>query len=144
MTKRSFFVIGSVGLLMVLVAGTVTALYAFREPPWDPAYFTPSCQVEYATLEQAFAHYVDALQADEPSLYNRSWGTRRESPQRSFPFTRVPTRPLWSGMSAAITVSSGLRTVGRSVFIELAGAGSSKRRACVSVFWSCLSDEQGA
>lgn len=90
MTKRSFFVIGSVGLLMVLVAGTVTALYAFREPPWDPAYFTPSCQVEYATLEQAFAHYVDALQADEPSLYNKVLGYETGISGEEFPLHSGP------------------------------------------------------
>lgn len=143
MTKRSFFVIGSVGLLVVLVAGTVTVLHAFGDPPWNPAYFTASCQVEYATLEQAFAHYVDALQADEPSLYNKVLGYETGISAEEFPLYPGPSPPLWSGMSVAITVSSGPRSVGRSILVELAGAGSSNRRACVSVFWSCLSHERG-
>jgi len=90
MTKRSFFVIGSMGLLVVLVAGTVTALYAFRDPPWNPAYFTPSCQIEYATLEQAFAHYVAALQADEPSLYNKVLGYGTGISAEEFPLYSGP------------------------------------------------------
>lgn len=91
MTKRSFFVIGSVGLLVVLVAGTVTVLHAFGDPPWNPAYFTPSAQVEYATLEQAFAHYVDALQADEPSLYNKVLGYETGISAEEFPLYPGPS-----------------------------------------------------
>ena len=55
------------------------------------AYFTPSCQREYATLEQGFVHHVAALQADEPSLYDKVLGYETGICAEEFPLFSGPS-----------------------------------------------------
>jgi len=72
-----------VAILLVLLGGGLA--YASREPAWNATYFAPHYQEKYATLEQAFELYVDALQAKDAVLYNEVAGYDTGIPSEKFP-----------------------------------------------------------
>lgn len=89
MRRRPLFVIFFLVAILLVVLGGGLA-YASREPAWNPTHFTPQYQEKYATLEQAFELYVEALQAKDTVLYNEVLGYESSLSQDDFPLYSGP------------------------------------------------------
>ena len=60
------------GLLVVILAAAL--FWLKQQPSWNPAYFTPDVRQRYATPQDCFVQFVEALQSDDATHYNEVLG----------------------------------------------------------------------